>query len=46
MILRTRTKNSAADREIEFPIKIDFTAVWTHESIPTAWELSIKMAQA
>ena len=40
MNLRIITKNHAADSKIESPRKIDFRADWTHESIPTAWELS------
>ena len=40
MNLRIITKNHAADSEIDSPLKIDFRADWTHESIPTAWELS------
>ena len=33
------TKNHADDSKIGFPLKIDFKAKWTHESMPTAWEL-------
>ena len=39
MNLRIITKNHAADSEIDSPLKIDFRADETHESIPTAWEL-------
>ena len=41
MNLRIITKNHAADSKIGSPLKIDFRADWTHESIPTAWELTI-----
>ena len=37
--LRIITKIQVADSKIG-PLKIDFWADWTHESIPTAWELS------
>ena len=40
MNLRIITKNHAADSKIGSPLKIDFRADWTHESNPTAWELS------
>ena len=40
MNLRIITKNIAADSKIGSPHKIDFRADWTHESNPTAWELS------
>ena len=33
------TKNHAAYSKMESLLKIDFKADWTHESIPTAWEL-------
>ena len=39
MNLRIITKNHAADLKIGSPLKIDFRANWTHEFIPTAWEL-------
>ena len=39
MNLRIKTKNHAADSKIGSPLKIDFRADSTHESIPTAWEL-------
>ena len=39
MNLRIITKNHAADLKIGSPLKIDFRAEWTHESMPTAWEL-------
>ena len=39
MNLRIITKNHAAELKIGSPLKIDFRADWTHESIPTAWEL-------
>ena len=39
MNLRILAKNYAADSKIGSPLKIDFRAEWTHESIPTAWEL-------
>ena len=39
MNLSIITKNHAADSKIGFSLKIDFRADWTHESIPTAWEL-------
>ena len=41
MNLRIITKNHADDSKIGFPLKIDFKAEWTHESMPTAWEISI-----
>ena len=41
MNLRIITKNHADDSKIGFPLKIDFKAEWTHESMPTAWELKI-----
>ena len=40
MNFRIITKNHAADSEIGCLLKIDFRAVWTHESNPTAWELT------
>ena len=40
MNLSIITKNLAADSEIGSPQKIDFRADWTHESHPTAWELT------
>ena len=40
MNLKIITKNHAADSKIGFPLKIDFRADWTHESIPRAWELT------
>ena len=39
MNLRIITKNHAADSKIGYPFKIDSRADWTHESIPTAWEV-------
>ena len=39
MNLRIITKNHADDSKIGFPLKIDFKAEWTHESMPTAWLL-------
>ena len=39
MNLRIVTKNHADDSKIGSPLKIDFEAEWTHESMPTAWEL-------
>ena len=33
-------ENHAADSKIWSPLKIDFRADWTHEFIPTAWELN------
>ena len=39
MNFRIITKNPAADSQIGSSLKIDFRADWTHESIPTAWEL-------
>ena len=41
MNFRIITKNRAADSKIGSPEKIDFRAVATHESHPTAWELRI-----
>ena len=43
MNLRIITKNHADDSKIGFPLKIDFKAEWTHESMPTAWELIKKI---
>ena len=43
MNLRIITKNHAADSKIASPLKIDFRADWTHESIPTAWELTYEI---
>ena len=40
MNLRIITKNLAADSKIGSLLKIDFRADWTHESYPTAWELT------
>ena len=40
MNLRIITKNLADDSKIGSPLKIDFKAEWTHESMPTAWVLS------
>ena len=40
MNLRIITKNHAADSKIGSLLKIDFRADWTHETIPTAWELN------
>ena len=39
MNFKTRMKNNTSDSKIGSPLKIDFRADWTHESIPTAWEL-------
>ena len=39
MNLRILTKNYAADSKIGSLLKIDLRAEWTHESMPTAWEL-------
>ena len=39
MDLRRITRNHAVDSKIGFLLKIDFRADWTHEFIPTAWEL-------
>ena len=39
MNLRIITKNHAGDSKKESPLKIDFKAEWTHESMPTAWVL-------
>ena len=39
MNLRIITKNHADDSKIGSPLKIDFKAEWTHESMPTAWVL-------
>ena len=36
---RIITKNHADDSKIGSPLKIDFKSEWTHESMPTAWEL-------
>ena len=44
MNLRIITKNHAVDLKIGSPLKIDFRADLTHESIPTAWELRLKRA--
>ena len=41
MNLRIIMKNHADDSKIGFPLKIDFKAEWTHESMPTAWELTL-----
>ena len=40
MNLRIITKNHADDSKIGSLLKIDFKAEWTHESMPTAWELN------
>ena len=40
MNFRIITKNHAADSKIGSPPKIDFRADETHESHPTAWELT------
>ena len=40
MNLRIITKNHPADSKIGPPLKIDFRTDWTHESIPTALELT------
>ena len=39
MNLRIITKNHADDSKIGFPLKIAFKAEWTHEFMPTDWEL-------
>ena len=39
------TKNHADDSKIGSPLKIDFKAEWTHESMPTAWVLKNDFAQ-
>ena len=39
MNFRIPTKNRADDSQIGSPQKIDFRAVGTHESHPTAWKL-------
>ena len=36
---RIITKNHAADSKIGSPLKINFRADGTHESIPAVWEL-------
>ena len=40
MNFRMVTKNHVANSKIGSPQKIDFTLDGTHESHPTAWELS------
>ena len=40
MNFRIITKNQATDLKIGSTLKIDFITVGTHESHPTAWELS------
>ena len=40
MNLRIITKNQAVDSKVGSLLKIDFGAEWTHESIPTAWDLN------
>ena len=45
MNLRIITKNHAADSKIGSLLKIDFRADWTHESNPTAWELSVNLEE-
>ena len=42
MNFRMITKHHAADSKIRYFQKIDFRAVETHESHPTAWELKIE----
>ena len=39
MNFRIITENHATDFKIGSPLEIDFRAVGTHESHPTAWEL-------
>ena len=39
MNLRIITKYHAVDSKIGSLLKIDFRADWTHEAVPTAWEL-------
>ena len=46
MNLRIITKNHATDSKIGSPLKIDFKAEWTHESMPTAWELKLSNSSA
>ena len=41
MNFRIITKNHGTDSKIGSTLKIDFRAVGTHESHPTAWELSL-----
>ena len=41
MNFRIIPKNHAAESKIGSPLKIDFRADRTHESQPTAWELSL-----
>ena len=43
MNLRIITKNHADDSKKGSPLKIDFKAEWTHESMPTAWVLIKKI---
>ena len=43
MNLRIITKNHADDSKIGSALKIDFKAEWTHESMPTAWVLIIRL---
>ena len=39
--LRIITKNHAVDLKIGSTLEIDFRADWTHESNPTAWEVTL-----
>ena len=43
MNLKMITKNLPVDSKIMSPLKMDFRADWTHESNPTAWELTLKI---
>ena len=43
MNFRILMKNHTADSKIRFSQKIHFSAVWTHESQPTAWELNFNL---
>ena len=45
MNFRIITKNLAPDSKIGSPLKIDFRADLTHEPIPTAWELIVKISE-
>ena len=46
MNLRIITKNHAGDSKIGSPLKIDFKAEWTHESMPIAWELILQVHES
>ena len=43
MNLRIITKDHTADPKVGSLLKIDFRADWTHESNPTAWELTLNL---